>query len=180
MEKTETLAAYFAPKGYDSSCTLAANKIITALKEKGIHVREFPITPTETYPADKEKLMAVARIEKENHSRPELTGKCSGYEYVRRIILIVPNWFDSVPMGVMTFLEQYSNHGKRFIPVVLHGGDGANAIVKELRAALPKSDVMSAVEIDNNMLNATDPSGCHDACGCHNRLNQILEYLKEK
>lgn len=152
--------------------------MINRLKEVDIHVNSFAITPVETYPADKDALMAVARTEKENDSRPELTSKCSGYKDVNHVVLIVPNWFNAVPMGVMTFLDENSGAGKRIIPVVLHAGDGAEAIVKELRSALPKADVMEPIAVENKEVECIAAGGNPISCGCADKFAKLIYYLK--
>lgn len=123
---------------------------------KGHEPKMFAITPTEEYPADAKLMAAATKAEAETHARPEIIGKVSDgyYKDLRDIVLIAPNWWNSVPMAVFSFLGMYDSRNKRMVPVILHGGDGAEAIVTELRKFLPETDVMTAVEINDNDLSA--------------------------
>lgn len=40
------------------------------------------------------------------------------------IFLGYPNWFGTVPMAVLTFIEEHDLSGKTIIPFCTHGGSG--------------------------------------------------------
>ncbi len=157
-EREATLVAYFAIKGKEESAATAkiAAKLGKVLTEKGIKFDQFAIIPTEEYPTDPANFELATKTEKDHRSRPELVGKYSGMKDVKDIFLIVPNWYDSLPMGVFTFLDEYDFAEKRFVPVVVHAGDGSKNIVNELRAFLHKVWIMPAVEIKDSDLDSSD------------------------
>lgn len=170
--KKKYLIAYFQPKGAESKSAAVAKAIEAHMTAKGHEPRMFAITPIEQYPSDKDLLAAATRTEVETRVRPEIVGKISDgyYRDIKEIVLVAPNWWNSVPMAVLTFFDQHDSNYKRLVPVFLHGGDGASRIIEELRDFLPKTDVMPAVEISNDELKGDiEP-----------KINKVMEELAEK
>lgn len=128
-----------------------AKAIVKELKESGYDSDEFTITPIETYPTDAEIFYAAAKAEKESHARPEIEGRYSGIRDISDIVLVAPNWWNSIPMAVFTFFDHTNANGKRLVPVILHSGDGAEKIETELRNFLSHTDVMPAISVDSNV-----------------------------
>lgn len=157
-EREATLVAYFTIKGKEETAgtTKIAAKLGKVLDQKGIKYDKFAIIPMEEYPVDPANFELATKAEKENRSRPELVGKYSGMKDVKDIFLIVPNWYDSLPMGVFTFLDTYDFADKRIVPIVVHAGDGGQNIVNELRAFLHKVWIMPAVEVKDSDLDSSD------------------------
>lgn len=157
-EREATLVAYFALKGKETSAATAraAAKVEHLLTEKGIKFDQFAIVPVEEYPSDPANLEMVTKAEKDTHARPEIVGKYSGMKDVKDIFLIVPNWYNTMPQAVFTFLDKYDFSGKRIVPVVVHSGDGADNVVDELRKFVHKVWVMPVVEISDKQLDNCD------------------------
>lgn len=148
MEK-KYLIAYFQLKNANEAVTVSvADSIFNALQSKGVNVDKFAITPVETYSSDKDIFLASTKAEKETHARPAIVGKFSGYKDITDVILVTPNWWNSVPMAILTFFDEMNTNNKRLIPVVIHSGDGAQLITEELRNFLPNTDVMEAIEVN--------------------------------
>ncbi|MDE6443636.1 MAG: hypothetical protein K2K64_04350 [Muribaculaceae bacterium] len=152
------LIAYFAIKGKEDSAATAkvAAKLGKKLTEKGVKFDTFAIVPTEEYPSDPANFELATKSEKNLHARPELVGKYSGMKDVKDIFLIVPNWWNSLPQGVFTFLDDYDFSEKRMVPVVLHSGDGADSVVNELRNFIHKVWVMPEVVIKDSEVDSCD------------------------
>lgn len=151
MINKKYLVASFQLKSADESMSAKIGaQIAESLKNTGKDVDTFTIIPVEIYPQDKEIFYAAAKAEKESHSRPAIVGKYNGIHTVSDIILVVPNWWDSVPMAVLTFLDETDANGRRLIPVIVHSGDGSEAIEKQLRNFLPHTDVMPAISVNSN------------------------------
>lgn len=169
--KSKYLIAYFQPKGAESTSATVAKAIEEAMAKGGHEAKMFAITPVEEYPSDKALLESVTKLEVENRQRPEITGKISDgyYHDIKEIVLVAPNWWNSVPMGVLTFFDRHDSNYKRLVPVILHGGDGAEKIVRELRTFLPKTDVMPAVEISHDDIADLTP-----------KVDAVLSALGEK
>lgn len=159
-ERTATLVAYFAVKGKEETATTAqiAAKIGKLLQEKGIAFDQFAIVPVEEYPSDPANFELATKAEKDAHARPEIVGKYSGMKDVKDLFLVIPNWYNTMPQAVFTFLDKYDFAEKRIVPVVVHSGDGVDNVVGELRNFLHKVWVMPAVEISDKDLSSCDAS----------------------
>ncbi|MDE6273338.1 MAG: NAD(P)H-dependent oxidoreductase [Muribaculaceae bacterium] len=151
MNTEKYLVAYFAQKGKEETSNSAklAKQAEALLKEKGVDIETFVITPTETYPEDPEAFLIATKAEKELKSRPELTAKLGGMKYVKDILLIAPNWYDSVPAAVLTFLDSYDFTGKRVVPVI-STKDPADKVRQEIRNFLPNTWVLDGVDVEEN------------------------------
>lgn len=84
----------------------------------------FEIETVKTYIADHMKMIYEAKEELEKDIHPELKSypDISGYD---TIFLGYPNWWATLPMPVVTFLEHYDWSGKRIIPFNTSEGSGA-------------------------------------------------------
>lgn len=173
MIEKKYLVAYFQLKDHEKSTSaIVADSIVAALKAQNLDVDSFAITPVETYSSDEEIFMASAKAEKESHARPEIVGKYSGEKKISDIVLVVPNWWNSVPMAVFTFFDKTDANGKRLVPVVAHAGDGAEAILNELRNFLPHTDVMPAIALTPDDIKTQD--------GMAAVTSKVVEELKIK
>lgn len=148
MNTEKYLIAYFAQKGNEETSNSAklASQASALLKDKGVDFDTFVITPTEEYPSDPEAFRLATKAEKDLKARPELTAKHGGMKYVKGILLIAPNWYDSVPAAVFTFLDEYDFTGKRLVPVI-SSKENAAAVREEIRDFLPNTWVLDGVDV---------------------------------
>lgn len=99
----------------------------------------FSIRVTEPYSSDYDECLDRAAEEKQAHARPALTDVVPDMAQYDVIFLGYPNWWYTLPMPVLTFLESYDFSGKTVIPFCAHGTGGLAESVDDLRAALPDS-----------------------------------------
>ncbi|MBS6397596.1 MAG: flavodoxin [Clostridiales bacterium] len=99
----------------------------------------FSIQVKDPYPSDYEECMDRASREDAENVRPELTGSVEAFSDYDVIFLGFPNWWSSLPMPVLSFVEQYNFSGKTVVPFCAHGTGGLSATVRDLKAALPDS-----------------------------------------
>ena len=57
------------------------------------------------------------------------------------VFLGYPIWWGTVPMAVLTFLEEYDFSGKRVIPFNTHGGSGKGRSIDDIKAEIPEAEV---------------------------------------
>lgn len=148
MNTEKYLIAYFAQKGNENTSNSAklAKQAAELLKERGVEYDTFVITPTETYPEDEKEFLTAAKAEIDLKARPELTAKHGGMKYVKDILLIAPNWFDSVPAPVFTFLDEYDFTGKRIVPII-STKEPAEKVRRGIRDFLPNTWVLDGVDV---------------------------------
>lgn len=148
MNTEKYLIAYFAQKGKEktSNCAQIADELAELLKAKGIDFDSFVITPTEEYPSDPEAFKIATKAELDLKARPELVAKHSGMKYVKGILLIAPNWYDSVPAPVYTFLDSYDFTGKRVVPVI-SSKEKSDVVRQKIRDFLSNTWVLDGVDV---------------------------------
>lgn len=95
------------------------------------------IRVTEPYSSNYDACLDRAAEEKADNARPALTSHVENFEDYDVIFLGFPNWWYTLPMPVLTFVEEYDWSGKTVIPFVTHGTGGLSGTIRDLTAALP-------------------------------------------
>ena len=100
----------------------------------------FEIETVKTYIEDHMKMIYEAKEELEKGIRPELKGfaDISSYD---TIFIGFPNWWNTMPMPVFTFLEHYDWNGKRIIPFVTSGGGGFGNSIDDMKKTCKGAEI---------------------------------------
>lgn len=152
-ESPKVLIAYFTwaenthvadPSAVDPDATTSASVLLpgnTAKLAGWIQERTggdlFSIRVKDPYSSDYEECLDRAAVEKQRNARPELVGAVPNMDDYDVVFLGYPNWWYTLPMSVLTFLESYDFSGKTVIPFCAHGTGGLAESVEALRDALP-------------------------------------------
>jgi len=97
----------------------------------------FSIVVSEPYSSDYDECLDRAADEKAEQARPTLVAHVSGMEDYDIVFLGFPNWWYTLPMAVLSFVEEYDFSGKTIIPFCTHGTGGLSNTIQDLTAALP-------------------------------------------
>lgn len=144
------LTVFFSLKGENHApgdTTVYLEKGNTAVAaefiQKAVGGDIFEIETVKTYRKDYMEMLSEAREEQEKGIRPELKAYAdiNGYDI---IFLGYPNWWRTLPMPVVSFLEHYDWSGKKVIVFVTSGGGGFGRSVKEMRNICPGMDILAA------------------------------------
>lgn len=103
----------------------------------------FSIQVNDTYPSDYDECMKRASDEKADNARPTLKDNVENFEEYDVIFLGFPNWWYSLPMPVLSFVDEYDFSDKIVVPFCTHGTGGLAATVRDLEAALPDSAIVT-------------------------------------
>lgn len=152
-ESPKILIAYFTwaentvvedPSAIDVDATTSASVLLpgNAAKMAGWIQQEvggdlFSIVVEEPYSSDYDECLDRAADEKAENARPALAGHVEDMEQYDVVFIGFPNWWYTVPMAVLTFVEEYDFSGKTIIPFVTHGTGGLSSTIRDLTAALP-------------------------------------------
>lgn len=93
----------------------------------------FEIETVKTYIADHMKMIYEAKEELEKGVRPELKGYPENLDGYDAVFLGYPNWWNTLPMPVVSFLEHFDWTGKRIIPFNTSEGSGLGKSVAWIR-----------------------------------------------
>ena len=95
------------------------------------------IVVQDLYPSDYDECLERAADEKAQDARPVLSSHVGDMEDYNIVFLGFPNWWYTLPMPVLTFVEEHDWSGKTVVPFVTHGTGGLSATVRDLTTALP-------------------------------------------
>lgn len=134
------LTAYFSMKGE----TIAPGmKIVNLEKGHTAVVAEtiqsavggdlFEMETVKTYNPDHMKMIYEAQDELKQGIRPELKCYPENMDQYDTVFLCYPNWWNTLPMPVLGFIERYDWNGKRIIPVNTSEGSGAGKSVDKIK-----------------------------------------------
>lgn len=107
----------------------------------------FYIETVKPYPADYHETTQVAKQELHENARPAIRGEVTNMQKYDLIYLGYPNWWGTMPMAVMTFLESYDFSGKTIIPFCTNEGSGLGSSIQDIKKACPKAVVKQGLAI---------------------------------
>lgn len=96
------------------------------------------IVVEEPYSSDYDQCLDRAADEKAENARPALASHVDNMEDYDIVFLGFPNWWYTLPVPVLTFVEEYDWSGKTVVPFVTHGTGGLSSTIRDLTAALPE------------------------------------------
>ena len=116
----------------------------------------FHVDTVHKYPEGYDDTTDVAKKEKNEDARPTLTAKVENMDQYEVIYVGSPNWWNTMPMAVFTFLESYNFSGKTIIPFITHEGSGLGSIVRDIQRLCPEAKVLSGLAISAGNVNSSD------------------------
>jgi len=97
----------------------------------------FEIQTVKEYIKDHMKMIYEAQEELKKGIRPELRAYPDNFDQYDTVFLGFPNWWATLPMPVVTFLEHEDWTGKRVIPFVTSEGSGFAHSIRDLKKYCP-------------------------------------------
>ena len=152
---SRTLIVYFSrPGGNHSPSGIVDLRIgytayAASLAENLTGADVFRIDMAEPYSENYRACCGQAVAHKLENARPALARwpEAGVVEECRTLILCCPNYCGTVPMAVLTFLEQYDWSGRTILPLITHGGGGAGSAAADIAAAAPGAEVREPLAI---------------------------------
>lgn len=162
MADTKSLIAYYSRKGQNYvngnilNLTVGNTEIIAKKIQAMTGSDLFEIDTVEAYPKDYTETTMVARNEKKENVRPQLTETIDTMDSYDVIYLGYPNWWGTFPMAVCTFLEAYDFSGKTILPFCTHEGSGLSNSERDIKKLCPNSIVNSGLAIRGGTVGRAD------------------------
>ncbi len=132
------------PSAVDVDATTSASVLVpgNAAKIAGWIQQEvggelFSIVVEDPYSSDYDACLDRAADEKADNARPALADHVSNMEDYDIVFIGFPNWWYTLPMAVLSFVEEYDFSGKTIVPFCTHGTGGLASTIRDLTAALP-------------------------------------------
>lgn len=115
----------------------------------------FHIQQVREYSADHFKMIDEAKAELQGDERPQLREYPDNIEGYDTIFLGFPNWWNTLPMPVVTFLTHYDFSGKKIIPLNTSGGGGFGHSIDAIRKYAPSAQVADGLTVPGTQVEAS-------------------------
>ncbi len=110
----------------------------------------FKIEMKKPYSKEYDKCIDEAKKDLNSKARPEIKDFPYDMSSYDTIILGYPNYWGTVPMAVLTFLEGNDLSGKRILPLCTNEGSGMGRSEKDISAACPDSTVADGLSVNGS------------------------------
>ncbi len=107
----------------------------------------FEMETVKAYNPDHMKMIYETQDELKQGIRPELKAYPENMDPYDTVFLCYPNWWNTLPMPVLGFIERYDWNGKRIIPVNTSEGSGAGKSVDKIREVCKGAKVEKPYEL---------------------------------
>lgn len=147
-EKEKVLIAYFSWSG---NTLELANQI-----HQFVGGDIFEIQRNIDYPTSYNAVLDVGKQEIRSEDTPELKDKPASIEAYNIIFIGYPNWWNTFPAPVRTFLSAYDFNGKTIVPFCTHGGGGMARSVSNIVQLCPGAKVMDGFSVNGNSVRSNN------------------------
>lgn len=122
-------------------------EIAAEMIQKAVGGDLFEIDTVNPYAADFRECCREAKAELDADARPPIKAFLPDISQYDVIFVCYPNWCDTVPMCILTFLDHYDLTGKRLIPLCTNEGSGAGRSVAHLRQLYPQAKIEDGLAV---------------------------------
>ena len=159
---SKILVAYFSRKGnnYVSGKVVnlpEGNTAVVARKiQKFTNADLFEIKTVDPYPDGYDETTVVAQQEQNTNARPKIVEPLPDVSQYDTIILGYPNWWGTMPMAVMTFLESCDLAGKKVTSFCTHEGSGMGSSERDLKKLCKGAEFFKGLPVHGSSVNVSD------------------------
>lgn len=116
----------------------------------------FEIATVNPYPSDYNECVKVASKEKRNNARPKLSSHVEDFDKYDVIFIGYPSWWQTCPMAVFTFMEEYDFSNKIIIPFTTHGGSSWGKSLEDMKEVIPNATIAGGISIYDKEIDAAE------------------------
>ena len=120
----------------------------------------YELTPAEPYTSDDLRWTNPdSRVNTEHNDpahRTAIAGELPDLSAYDTIFLGYPNWWNTMPMVLFTFLEHYDWTGTRIIPFCTNEGSGIGDSVRDIKKICKGADVDSGASFTGSRVSASE------------------------
>lgn len=117
----------------------------------------FEIQAVNNYSDNYSDVLARAKQEILSGSKPELKEKPATIEHYDTVFIGYPNWWNTFPAAVLSFLSEYDFDGKTIIPFCTHGGGGIGHSVIDIANQCRGAKVLDGLSINGYAVSKNNP-----------------------
>ena len=110
----------------------------------------YRIEPQNPYPTDHSTLVAQAREEQDQDTRPAIKDSIPNFDSYDTVFIGYPIWWSDLPQILYTFFDTYDFSGKSIIPFSTHGGSGFAGTPSIIQRLEPGAKMLDGLTISRN------------------------------
>ena len=110
----------------------------------------YRIEPQNPYPTDHTTLVAQAREEQDQDTRPAIKNAVSDFDRYDTVFIGYPIWWSDLPQILYTFFDTYDFSGKTVIPFSTHGGSSFAGTPATIQSLEPGAKMLDGLTISRN------------------------------
>ena len=110
----------------------------------------YRIEPQNPYPTDHTTLVAQAREEQDQDTRPAIKNAVSDFDSYDTVFIGYPIWWSDLPQILYTFFDTYDFSGKTVIPFSTHGGSSFAGTPATIQSLEPGAKMLDGLTISRN------------------------------
>ena len=110
----------------------------------------YRIEPQNPYPTDHTTLVAQAREEQDQDTRPAIKDAISDFDSYDTVFIGYPIWWSDLPQILYTFFDTYDFSGKTVIPFSTHGGSSFAGTPAAIQSLEPGAKMLDGLTISRN------------------------------
>ena len=131
-------------------------KIAAEFIQKAVGGELFEIEADRNYSKDHMVLIDEAKQELNAGTRVPVKRYPDALEQYDTIFLGYPNWWNTMPMVLFTFLEHYDWTGKRIIPFCTNEGSGIGDSVRDIKKICTGADVEAGASFTGSRVSSSE------------------------
>lgn len=149
----KVLIVYFSRKGenyYDGKiCNIEKGntEIVAEFIQKATGGDLFKVEPKTAYPENYYDCTEEAKRDLDSRERVPVKAFLNSVDGYDAIFVGYPNWWDTMPMAMFTFLEHYDLSGKTVIPFCTNEGSGMGVSERDLKRICVGATVKNGLPI---------------------------------
>lgn len=148
-KKAKILVAYFSYQGH-------TRKVADWIHEQ-VGGDIFEIQTATPYSSNYDTVVNQAKREQQENARPKLKTHVQNMDEYDVVFLGYPNGWNTIPMPLLTFMQEYKFSGKTIIPFCTNGGGGFGHGVDDMKSTLSNAKFLKGIEIrDTHVKDAKD------------------------
>lgn len=152
--KGETIAPGMKIVNLEKGNTAVAAEYI----RKAVGGELFEIKTVKTYIKDHFEMIEEARKELQLGTRVEITGIPEDFDEYDTVYLGYPNWWNRLPMPVVTFLEKCNWNGKTIIPFCTNEGSGLGKTVEDVKTYAKGANLSDGFAVIGSQVRNSEPT----------------------
>ena len=117
----------------------------------------YQIETVKPYSSNYNTCVEEAKVEKAANARPAIKAPVENMEQYDYIFIGYPNWWGTMPMAVLTFIESYKLTGKTLIPFCTHGGGGVQQCFKDFKTHTANYQTIDGFLCNGSSVNSAKP-----------------------